>query len=445
MKKKGKTKLLISIFTMLSIFSGMLSASNVTKATSGETVVDVTPPFVRLSIEGASQSNGVNYVSETEVEVEIYAYDDTCAASEIQYYISETPIDNTQPLDEGLWNNYQIGLTKTLTITDLTATNTIYAMFRDKTGNTTLIYEGADIEYTINYHTNTGESNDIMYQDTGYHGMAYILINDVPKREGYYFLGWATSSTATSGSYEQGDIISAEAFKGSDKVIDLYAIWTNSIEALPLLADKVKIGDYVDYPVDYENVNEANKTGWRVISKDIDLDGNESIGTVNIVSAGCPISYYHTGDVNVSYENLTTNFLTTEFDDITVQQKYIKNGLAQYSTLTEAFSNQFTKLKEGIPQVRSLITSDVTRITTTFSDLGNVKYEDLWGLWTRYWVATIGYYNNFDRVSANMVQSAIAETGRDAEAGIRPVVSLKIGIRTSEKDNMGRWTLLLNE
>ena len=60
-----------------------------------------------------------------------------------------------------------------------------------------------------------------------------------------------------------------------------------------MLADKVEIGDYVNYPVYYDNVNGSTLKGWRVISKNIDLDGNPSPGTVNLVSAGVPLTYYY--------------------------------------------------------------------------------------------------------------------------------------------------------
>jgi len=452
LKKVNLTKL-VSLLTMITIFSIVLAFSTISKATTA-TPVDVTPPWVRLSIVGATESNGVNYVSETEVEVEIYAYDDTCAASEIEYYISDTPIDNTQELADELWDYYQIGLTKTFTITDLTATNTIYAIFRDPTGNTTLIYEGADVEYTINYHTNTGESeDDVMLQATGIHGMAYIVTNQVPKREGYYFLGWATSSTATSASYEQGDIISATSFKGSDKVIDLYAVWTNNIADLPLLIDKVEIGDYVAYPLDYENVyigsSVTSKRGWRVLSKDVDLDGNESIGTINIVSAGTPMSYYHGGATSTSVEQLLNNFLEIEFDDITVQQKFIKNGLRQYSTLTEAFTNKFTLMNGTTPKVRAMKNEDILRATGlatmqsgTIMDLANPKYEQLWKIDVNYWLASA---NNTSFLWSVNNYGGVYDYLSSVEYGVRPVVSLKSGIRTHEKDSAGRWSMEISE
>ena len=43
------------------------------------------------------------------------------------------------------------------------------------------------------------------------------------------------------------------------------------LTGLPLLADKAQIGDYVNYPVYYDNVNGSTMKGWRVISKDIEF------------------------------------------------------------------------------------------------------------------------------------------------------------------------------
>ena len=68
-------------------------------------------------------------------------------------------------------------------------------------------------------------------------------------------------------------------FKGAGKEIILYAIWTDNIAKLPSLYNSVDVGDYVNYPVYYDNVTDANNYitnlyGWRVLSKDVDLDGN---------------------------------------------------------------------------------------------------------------------------------------------------------------------------
>lgn len=109
-----------------------------------------------------------------------------------------------------------------------------------------------------------------------------------------------------------------------------------------MLADKVEIGDYVNYPVYYDNVNGSTLKGWRVISKNIDLDGNPSPGTVNLVSAGVPLTYYHNyGSSATSVENLAIKFLTTPFH-ASEENRYRKTGFNPYQILTQVFTNKYT-------------------------------------------------------------------------------------------------------
>ena len=156
-----------------------------------------------------------------------------------------------------------------------------------------------------------------------------------------------------------------------------------------MLADKVEIGDYVNYPVYYDNVNGSTLKGWRVISKNIDLDGNPSSGTVNLVSAGVPLTYYHKNSASTSVNNLTVKFLETPFtgnDDYT----YRKNGFSPYITLNEIFKNAYTQISGDKLQIRAMKAEDIytiTKLTEMTSgwamNLGDTKYKKLFanGAW----------------------------------------------------------------
>lgn len=166
-----------------------------------------------------------------------------------------------------------------------------------------------------------------------------------------------------------------------------------------MLADKVEIGDYVNYPVYYDNVNGSTLKGWRVISKNIDLDGNPSPGTVNLVSAGVPLTYYHASDSALSIENLTTNFLETPFS---MSQKggYMKSGFSPYTTLSEIFANKYTNMTEDKSQVRSMKAEDiyfVTNLSEMQSDytmnLSDKKYDMLFVNGASYFIATYNRSN----------------------------------------------------
>ena len=154
------------------------------------------------------------------------------------------------------------------------------------------------------------------------------------------------------------------------------------LTGLPLLADKVQIGDYVNYPVYYDNVNGSTLKGWRVISKNIDLDGNPSPGTVNLVSAGVPLTYYHTyGNSSTSVENLTTKFLEIPFTD-DQGCTYRKTGFLPYIALTEIFNTKYTKVSGEKVQVRAMKAEDIYGVTGltemqigTTMNLSAVKYN----------------------------------------------------------------------
>lgn len=85
--------------------------------------------------------------------------------------------------------------------------------------------------YTIQYDLNGG--SDIISPATianqlKTHGFAEKLSTIVPTREGYTFLGWGTTATATAASYQPGDMYSV------DGDITLYAVWQKNTYTITL-------------------------------------------------------------------------------------------------------------------------------------------------------------------------------------------------------------------
>ena len=212
------------------------------------------------------------------------------------------------------------------------------------------------------------------------------------------------------------------------------------------LADVVQVGDYVSYPVEYKNVlshtNSEGKEftstleGWRVLSIEED-------GTVNLVSAGVPMTYFRGDLTEEVVSNLTEGFLTTEFTTSTLNT-YIKNGFDDNLSLSELFTNKYTATTDGItPKVRSMIKEDVLAITGA-SDLihdeliNNAEYKEMLDNKSYYWLASaynstdIWYINAYGYSRINIESS---------EAGIRPVVSLKSTVRTSAVDASGEFNI----
>lgn len=71
--------------------------------------------------------------------------------------------------------------------------------------------------YTITFNANGGSGTPAAQTKT--HGTALTLSSTKPTRDGYTFLGWATSSTATSAQYKPG------AGYTQDADVTLYAVW----------------------------------------------------------------------------------------------------------------------------------------------------------------------------------------------------------------------------
>ena len=212
-----------------------------------------------------------------------------------------------------------------------------------------------------------------------------------------------------------------------------------------MLADKVEIGDYVNYPVYYDNVNGSTLKGWRVISKNIDLDGNPSPGTVNLVISGVQLTYYHTyHDSSISIENLTTKFLETPFT-LNTSYTYRKNGFLQYVTLEYIFKNEYTNLVGEKLQIRALKAEDIYLITGLTEmiygnsmNLDNIKYNNLFSNGAGYWIAS----SYTPRVLWRIENGRVYNPG-SFEGGIRPVVSLKSEARATSIDLIGAWNIAI--
>ncbi len=74
--------------------------------------------------------------------------------------------------------------------------------------------------YTVSYNANGGSGAPSSQTKT--HGTTLTLSSTVPTRSGYTFLGWSTSSTATSATYAAGGSYT------SNSAATLYAVWSQA-------------------------------------------------------------------------------------------------------------------------------------------------------------------------------------------------------------------------
>lgn len=92
------------------------------------------------------------------------------------------------------------------------------ASFTSEVQSTTLYAQWSIQTYTVSYNANGGTGAPSSQTKT--YGTALTLSSTVPTRSGWTFVGWGTSSTATSKSYSAGGSYTTNA------AITLYAIWS---------------------------------------------------------------------------------------------------------------------------------------------------------------------------------------------------------------------------
>lgn len=427
--KKSNAKIVIGILTLISIsaISPVVCASS----------VDITPPTGKITIKNATvTTDGKKEVGGSSVIVGIEANDDISTSSEMKVYVSIDDIPDTKRIEEYEWENYSDSYQKTLKIPTGSQSSKVYAVIKDKAGNTNTVFSGTNVEYNLIYNANGGINAPATQK--AYYGMPSKVTNGKPTYEGKYFKGWSTNKLANTASYYQGSTIPASVFAGAQSDITLYAVWADATDELPSLASMVQVGDYVNYPVNYKGAMNLSATGWRVLHID------QEAGTIELVSAGIPLTYEHYGDNSTSVSNLTTGFLTTTFAKIQTESNVYKaSGFV--SELEKTFSNRYTQKEGNLPYVRALSAEHIHKVTgieiTSGTNISNEKWNDLFKLEEssdNYWLAT--GYSSKNLLYVNASNGTIQNAAYGAY-GVRPVVTLKSTVKTSGKDNQNSWEL----
>ena len=124
-------------------------------------------------------------------------------------------ISNTKPTKSGYtflgWSTNSNATTAMYSLGTLYSNDenlNLYAVWQQQTTTQT---------YTIKYNANNG--NGAPSSQTGTYGQVIYISNTIPTRSGYTFLGWSSSSYATSPSYTAGSAITVTGN------VTLYAVW----------------------------------------------------------------------------------------------------------------------------------------------------------------------------------------------------------------------------
>lgn len=138
-------------------------------------------------------------------------------------------------ISKAKWSDFQTSASYTMTGLSSGTAYTIKVRAKDKAGNISVEYsrEVSTIgEYTIDYSGNSGESYPAQQKATKGNNLTLSTIK--PSKSDNIFLGWATSSTATSVNYKAGDTFYSPGSTTSNDTIILYAVWQpETVKLLP--------------------------------------------------------------------------------------------------------------------------------------------------------------------------------------------------------------------
>lgn len=132
----------------------------------------------------------------------------------------------------------------------------------------TVVTNETDYNYTLTYNANGG--NGAPSNQTGSNtqvnpSYTFTISSTTPTRAGYEFLGWSTSSSATTASYQPGDSITVT----SSGITTLYAIW-KMLNTIRVVNSQSNLELYMVYSVDSNLVLQARRV--MVVNSDGTLD-----------------------------------------------------------------------------------------------------------------------------------------------------------------------------
>lgn len=170
--------------------------------------------------------------------------------------------------------------------------------------------------YNIRYNANGGTGAP--GEQIKVYGQTLTLSTVVPTRTGYTFLGWATTSSATSPQYQPGGAFNIDNFT------TLYAVWRRNVVSLTYDANGGVFGD-----------------GGNILTKNYNY--GDTLGTLEAVKR--PYYKFLEWNTNRYGEGQTINSSTVITQNITVY--------AQWKTDSVIYVKDGGTWKRGIPYVKN--------------------------------------------------------------------------------------------
>ncbi len=230
-----------------------------------------------------------------------------------QAFSSSSALSSSHELDWGIGTSSSVSAGNTVSGLSVSFTSTglkITASSSVATGTYYLKVEDWDVEdfwvasfkvtaasssnqYTcyLKYNANggSGAPSDQSYTGTSTSNHTFTISSSTPSKSGYTFKGWATTSSATSASYQPGGTISV----GYKSTKTLYAVWEQNVTNITITVYKGNWASFKLLGVDNSNVTSSSKTYTVQSGTTIDVDwygassttsGSQSSGMVTTTS-----------------------------------------------------------------------------------------------------------------------------------------------------------------
>ncbi len=260
-------------------------------------------------------------------------------SSQTKYYGTNITLSSTVPTRSGYtflgWASSSTATTATYQPGSTFSSNSAITLYAVWSANT----------YTISYNANGGSGAPS--SQTKYYGTNITLSSTVPTRSGYSFLGWASSSTATTATYQPGSTYS------SNSAITLYAVWTQNVvlSSISIYAMPTK--------TTYELGESLNTAG--LVIKLHYSDSSTSTITSGFTTSGFSSTTAGTKTVTVSYGGKTTTFpVTVEEENITGAKYEVTSATGTAGSTVEVYVSIANN--PGIISLRNTITYDTSAL-----------------------------------------------------------------------------------
>lgn len=238
---------------------------------------------------------------------------------------------------------------------------------------------------------------------------------------------------AITGKIENTRLIT---FKYKDKTFTFNVSKEGKVNFLVLLKGNVKVGDYVEYPMEYEDVYSeklyTSENSWRVID-DGKMKGTS--GQVRLISTGVPAKWYYNF---LEYENakIAVDRLINDFENLDLLDSLDGKLMKGKELKDETLADKITTL------TLSDFNYDYNEIHKTNRKPNDIsKIESIHELFflekSYYWLAT---NHAEDDKSIYFVSKQEIKSDNDLRAGVRPVICLKENLMGTFES--GRWKIV---